>query len=87
MSTPTNIERKVKYLERRKEILFSNKTFKEWREEIIIYLKSLIWLEQELIRQKSETLDLKEDDVNKLIDSLEDKKLFIELTEAYQTFS
>jgi len=87
MSTPTNIERKVKYLERRKEILFSNKTFKEWREEIIIYLKSLIWLEQELVRQKSETLDLKEDDVNKLIDSLEDKKLFIELTEAYQTFS
>lgn len=83
----TNIDRKMKYVERRKDILFSNKTFKEGREEIIIFLKSLISLEQEILQQKSETLDFKENEINLAISKLEDKKLFIELTESLQTFN
>lgn len=81
------INKKTKLIERRKEILFSNNTFKSAREEIIIFIKSLISLEQELLRQKSETLNQKENEINLQISKLEDKKLFIELTESLQTIS
>lgn len=81
------LDKKWKLLERRKEILLSNTTHTAAREEIVIFIKQLLSLEQEILRQKSETLSIKEEEINQEIAKLDDKKLFIELTESFQTIS
>lgn len=84
MSTQLLLNRK-KLFEKKKNILDKDQTYQKAKEEFLVYLKRLIDLEKEIISSKSKWLLSKEEQADLLL-HLEDKKLFLELTENYQTF-
>lgn len=80
------IEKKLKLLERKNNILLNNVHFKDTRDEGILVLKKLLSLEEEILKEKWGKLLEKEKELEEYIKTLQDKRDFITLLDDEITF-